>query len=70
MKNRIPEYLRTSRQKDLPPQPATHELLSLAQKQIASQVRKIETFVNKHPVTGIGAAFCIGIFLGWVIKRK
>jgi ElaB/YqjD/DUF883 family membrane-anchored ribosome-binding protein len=70
MNSRIPEYLRASRQKDLPSQPAIQELLNLAQKQIASRMRQVESFVHKHPVTGIGAAFCIGIFLGWVIKRK
>jgi len=70
MKNRIPEYLRASRQTDLPPQPATQELLGLAQEQIALQMHKIEMFVQKHPVSGIGAAFCIGILLGWVIKRR
>lgn len=70
MKNRIPEYLPAPRQKGQPSQPAFQELRNLAQKQIAYRMRQVETYVQEHPVTGIGAAFCIGSFLGWVIKRR
>jgi ElaB/YqjD/DUF883 family membrane-anchored ribosome-binding protein len=70
MKNRIPAYLSAPRRENQPTQPAAQELPSLAQKQIGYWMHKIETYVQTHPVTGIGAAFCIGIFLGWIIKRR
>jgi ElaB/YqjD/DUF883 family membrane-anchored ribosome-binding protein len=69
MKNRIPDYLPSPMGTGQPSQPA-QELGDLAQKQIACRLRPIETYVQEHPATGIGAAFCIGIFLGWVIKRR
>jgi ElaB/YqjD/DUF883 family membrane-anchored ribosome-binding protein len=41
-----------------------------AQQQITRGVRRIETFVQQHPITGISAVFCIGVVLGWFIKRS
>jgi ElaB/YqjD/DUF883 family membrane-anchored ribosome-binding protein len=70
MKTRIPDCLPMPRQKAQPPQSAIHELRNLAHRQFACRMRQVEAYVHEHPVTGIGAAFCIGIFLGWVIKRK
>ena len=70
MKTRIPDLLPTPGQKCQPSQSAIQELRNLAQRQIACRMRQVETYVQQHPVTGIGAAFCIGIFLGWVIKRR
>jgi len=70
MKNRIPNYLPALNRKALPLQSANTKLLDLVQKQIADQTRVIQSYVQEHPVTGIGAAFCIGIFLGWAIKRN
>jgi len=70
MMNRIPYYLPAPKRKALPSQSANPKLLDLVQKQIADQMRVIESCVQEHPVTGIGAAFCIGIFLGWAIKRN
>jgi ElaB/YqjD/DUF883 family membrane-anchored ribosome-binding protein len=70
MKNRIPDYLPALRRKGQPSSPAFQEWRNLTQKQIADRVRQFEKYVQEHPVTGIGAAFCIGIFLGWIIKRR
>ena len=70
MMNRIPDYLPTSSRIDEPSQSAFQELRDLAQKQIAERMRQVRTYVQEHAVTGIGAAFCIGVFLGWVIKRR
>ena len=70
MMNRIPDYLPTSSRIGQPSQSAFQELRDLAQKQIAGRMRQVQTYVQEHAVTGIGAAFCIGIFLGWVIKRR
>ncbi len=70
MKNRIPDYLPASRRNSQPSQPAFQKLRNVAQNQIAYRMSQVETYVQEHPVTGIGAAFCIGILLGWVIKRR
>ena len=70
MKNRIPDYLLDASRTDQPTAPVFQELRELARKQFADQMRQAETFVREHPATGLGAAFCIGIFLGWVIRRK
>ncbi len=70
MKNRIPDYLPNSPRTDQPPERAFQELRDLARKQFADRMRQAETCVREHPMSGLGAAFCIGIFLGWVIKRK
>jgi ElaB/YqjD/DUF883 family membrane-anchored ribosome-binding protein len=70
MKNRIPDYLPATDLTDEPPKPAIQEMLKVAQKQIAERMRQVTTCVQDHPATAIGAALCIGIFLGWVIKRR
>ena len=70
MKNRSPVYLPGPGRKGPPSQPAFQELHNLAQGQIAYRMRQVETYVQAHSLTGIGAAFCTGIFLGWIIKRR
>lgn len=70
MKNRIPNYLPAFERAGQPSQPALQELRDSAQRQIACRIHQVETYVQEHPVTGIGVAFCIGIFLGWVVKRR
>jgi ElaB/YqjD/DUF883 family membrane-anchored ribosome-binding protein len=69
MRNRIPNYLPTTKSKALPSR-SSDNLLDEVQKQITDGMRAVETYVQEHPVTAIGAVFCIGIFLGWVIKRS
>ena len=70
MKNRIPDCLSALERRGQPSQPTFQELRNLAQRQIAVRLRQVEQFVEEHPASGIGAAFGIGIFLGWIIKRK
>jgi ElaB/YqjD/DUF883 family membrane-anchored ribosome-binding protein len=70
MKNRIPDYLSDLRRTDQPSERTFQELRDLARDQFANRMRQAETYVRVHPVSGLGAAFCIGVFLGWVIKRK
>ena len=70
MNSRIADYLPAAGRKGQPPQPVFQELRHLAQKQFADRMRQVETYIQEHPVTGIGAAFCIGIFLGWINKRR
>jgi ElaB/YqjD/DUF883 family membrane-anchored ribosome-binding protein len=70
MKNRIPNYLPAPKTTTLPSPSSDSKLLDQVQKQITDRMRAVETYVHEHPVTAIGAVFCIGIFLGWVIKRS
>jgi len=70
MNSRIADYLPAAGRKGQPSQLAFQELGHLAQKQFAYRMRQVETYIQEHPVTGIGAAFGIGIFLGWIIKRR
>ena len=70
MKNRIPDYLPDSPRTDQPPERAFQELRDQARDQFAKRMRQAETYVREHPVSGLGAAFCMGILLGWIIKRR
>lgn len=70
MKNRIPDLLSPSTRNGHPSQPAFEELRNLAQRQFADRMRQIESYVQQHPATAVGAGICIGIILGWVIKRR
>lgn len=70
MKNRLPDYRTIAQQNGQPSAPAFEELRKSVHKQFASRLRQVESFVQEHPVTSIGAASCIGVFLGWVIKRR
>jgi ElaB/YqjD/DUF883 family membrane-anchored ribosome-binding protein len=33
-------------------------------------IRKVESSLESYPVFGITVAVCLGVFLGWLIKRK
>ena len=70
MTNRVPEYLSVPRQIGPPTPPAIQELRNQAQKEFARRMRQINALVQEHPVTGLGAAFCIGILLGWFSQRR
>jgi ElaB/YqjD/DUF883 family membrane-anchored ribosome-binding protein len=70
MNSRISAYLLAPRIKRLALAMSTPASRSPVHKQIAYGMQRIETYVQEHPVTAIGAAFCTGIFLGWVIKRR
>lgn len=70
MRNRIPDFLPTSNQPDQSSSPTFQELSDLARMQFAGKLRQGETYVREHPASGLRAAFCMGLFLGWVIKRK
>jgi len=52
------------------PQTPLATFCSSARTQITASFRQIEAYVREHPVTGISAAFCLGGFVGWIIKRR
>ena len=70
MTNRIPDYLPAASRTGQSSPPVFAEWRNLAHRQIACRLRQVETYIQKHPATGIGCALCLGIVLGWVIKRR
>jgi ElaB/YqjD/DUF883 family membrane-anchored ribosome-binding protein len=46
------------------------DVLHAARKQLDQQRQWIETYVQEHPVVGIGTALCIGVLIGWISKRR
>ena len=70
MKNRIPTHLAAPEGAGLAPQPAVQDVRDRVQEEIADRIRQVENIFHAHPGIAIGAAFCLGAFLGWVIKQK
>jgi hypothetical protein len=70
MNNRLGVYAPAARRDGQPSPPTPRSWPEQAQTQIGRGLRQIETYVQQHPLTGIGAALCIGIALGWFIKRR
>lgn len=70
MRNRFPDYPSVLEQSVQRSQPAPRELSNLIAEQFVYRMRRVEAYVQEHPVTGIGAAFFLGICLGWFIKRR
>lgn len=70
MTNRILDHLQAPKGNGYSPSPVWREWRDLARKQIACRMHQVGAYVQEHPVAGIGTALCIGIALGWVIKRR
>ena len=70
MKNRLPGDLWASAPHFSRTPTAPAELLHAVQKQLDQRRRWIEMYVQEHPAVGIGAALCIGVLIGWIIKRR
>ena len=70
MTNCISDYRSAPKRTGQRSQQTSPEWRNLAQKQIACRMRQVATYVQEHPVTGIGVALCIGLSLAWFIKRR
>jgi len=70
MNNRLPQPLPPATKPGQPAPPAFAALRDQAEKQISARIADVEAYIKQHPATGVGAAFCIGILLGWLIKRR
>ncbi len=69
MKNRIRNYpSSTSNGQNIE---ATCEVWrGAAQTRIVNRIRQAEKYIQMYPMASLGAALGMGVFLGWVIKRK
>ena len=70
MKNRISDYLSAARRKGQSSKAAIPASRQLSHCQNAFRTPDVESYVTEHPLAAIGAAFSIGVFLAWLIKRK
>ena len=70
MKNRMTDYLAASRHEGQTSKAVMRESRQLSHFQNAQRTHDIESYVAEHPLLAIGAAFSIGVFLAWLIKRK
>jgi ElaB/YqjD/DUF883 family membrane-anchored ribosome-binding protein len=70
MKNRVADHLPSPRHVQQPTLLDLPKIGQGIQREFAERASQVETYVQQHPVTGIGAAFCIGLFAGWIIKRR
>lgn len=70
MRNRISEYFAASRPREQPSRPVVQRIRRLAQHQRGYGKRDVESYVIEHPVAAMGAAFCLGVLLAWMIKQK
>jgi ElaB/YqjD/DUF883 family membrane-anchored ribosome-binding protein len=69
MKNQIPNGLFTP-SPHLPQTMATPaQILQETQMRFNQGQEWIETYVQEHPAVGMGAAFCLGVLIGWASKR-
>lgn len=70
MKNRLVESLPASGRQVQSWKEAIPESRQPVQRRIGHRNGDVESYVREHPVAAIGAAFCIGVFLAWVIRKK
>lgn len=70
MKNRIAGHLKFPEHNGGALQASIPESRQSAHEKNAIRTGDVESYVTEHPLAAIGAAFCIGVFLAWMIKRK
>lgn len=70
MRNRISDYLPAPGGESQSRKVSLSESRQLSRRHDAFRTHEVESYVVKHPLAAIGAAFSIGVFLAWLIKRK
>jgi ElaB/YqjD/DUF883 family membrane-anchored ribosome-binding protein len=70
MKYGVTRYLPAPMHTDGASKSLVPESLRLARRNNADQNRNIESYVSERPLLTIGAAFCTGVILAWMIKRR
>lgn len=70
MKNRLLDYLPAVAKKGHPLNLDLERLGSQVHKQFDDQLSQAQTSIQEHPLPAIGAALCLGVVLGWIVKRR
>jgi ElaB/YqjD/DUF883 family membrane-anchored ribosome-binding protein len=70
MKNRIAGHLKFPEHNVGASQAASPESRQSAHEKNSIRMGDAESYVRAHPLAAIGAAFCLGVLLAWMIKRK
>jgi hypothetical protein len=70
MLNRIPKHALTLSQKFETLQPPSSDWCNRPLNRIVDRKDQFTAYFREHPLTGISATFCLGIFVGWMIKRR
>lgn len=70
MKNRLLDYLPTATRKRGGSKLDFEALRDQAQSQFNKQMLHVQTSIQEYPLAAITAAVCVGVFLGWMVKRR
>jgi ElaB/YqjD/DUF883 family membrane-anchored ribosome-binding protein len=54
---------------ETPPMASSATLPQRTQLDLEEQKRWAEECIHKHPEASAGVAFCLGVMIGWLIKR-
>ena len=46
-----------------------HQDVTAARQRLAEQTSNVGEFVSREPVKALGIALCVGVVLGWLIRR-
>lgn len=69
MKNRLLDYFSAWTHNDHSSS-AGHEFLHDSRESLEEVERRLRRFVKDYPATSLVTGVCIGIALGWLIKRR
>ena len=70
MKNRVPHFPATGNHSTHESKESFQELRTLARTKLIRQRTKAEDFLGEYPLSGLAAAVCLGVVLGWFMKRR
>lgn len=70
MKNRVLDYFSAWTHNQDSATATGHEILRESRESVEEVERRLRQFVKDYPATTLVAGVCIGIALGWLIKRR
>lgn len=70
MKNRVLDYFSAWTHNHNSAAATGQEMLRESRESLEEVERRLRQFVKDYPATSLAAGVCIGIALGWLIKRR
>jgi ElaB/YqjD/DUF883 family membrane-anchored ribosome-binding protein len=70
VQNRVSAYSPLTARRFGPSGGATADWQEAARAQGAAASRRMEAFLSEHPKACLGIGLAVGVFLGWLIKRR